>query len=1194
MAFRAKKKKTKRHREQERCHRILAESCAEAVRHVIRELRVQQTCQQRMRSTGQELLAFQCWKEPLNQTAAWLYYSTLATSVEPSSLASKKHKAGYAKTVATNRGEEEAVDSDMSDSETIANRHGFSCTSDKGEVIPEAVEYDLHVTRNLGHKVVDHLLRDWTTLSKLQISENGRALQSKQHGSYQQALEGMIQVFLREDQRLDEAHDQTDTVTSLPKNEDGNGGNASVGESTQADTPSSNLSDPNHNGQRDTEVQAHQVAYPPAPDAPPASVPPLYTEQSHKSSGETESLYSFVVVDHPAGISVDPAPSNRNDKAELDHTETAESIGKSEAEPGDTSILEGLTCEPDGTILGHNGEIIGDLIEGDVEVVSRCRYRCSKEGTILTRLGKACGKARLRVNHTPAPDTTTTDSHIKVSEVATTKSPVAAQGLQLSQLEGLCCEMDGYIKNYDGQIVGKIIEGDAAEFLSKMYFCDDIGNVRDYKKNVVGKCRLLTEAEQTDFSLRKQTHEHSKEWGRTSKSKNTDSKPDRTAAPEVSPNIEESTKHEGSEGQNLAWTLDARKANGQKHDHEGEINRQSGGKAGGYPKSPWTPSVEEVVDSPDEQHVPNSEHNPQASMDNRNGTLAVVDESVESDSETTKNPKSVSFTTSASLQGQRQAIRSQQEKITSTRGRALRRSDEPHDSQNAKSQGSMRGSYNTISSGAARSEPDAVRYSRLSARGTPVPSSAIDPFQDALRRDASRGGSRQRRPSYARSEWADDTYWDPYYAMMRYQPSGNYPPPSSYYGYPPTTHITESMSQHSTPAVNTEIAGLKEQVRLQAEILRQQAAAQSEEQEDARRQKLGEEKKHEEEKRQRELKQIELLLEEQQRKSELIEQNANDRVSAAYEAASDANRKFERLQQETEDALAEQERTIADAKSRIATSNEQASKARHEAEVHKLALEKARREAEIEKAGLLADWSEKLKAETDAKVAAEMARSSAEQKVREAQRSQYEGYATSQAANYRIPWWQAAQPSDQELEPVLSEDSDSDTEPETTMSGLKPFPDDTSLRRIRVRQQDLDSSPFHKIIFPLRPGWKEHEAKGITKSLARFGYQPIFEEGEAPCVPSQFYEMPGAGGCSLRGTALWQPPGPNLASELYTSFLKCGWKPSYVRMNGKSFDALKMANNILTLARVWRDLVSRSPTNPCHHVHDQLCSSGIN
>jgi hypothetical protein len=61
----------------------------------------------------------------------------------------------------------------------------------------------------------------------------------------------------------------------------------------------------------------------------------------------------------------------------------------------------------------------------------------------------------------------------------------------LSLLEGLSCERDGSIKNYEGKVVGEVYEGDAAEFRLKMYFCDGNGNVMDYKNNPVGKCRPI-------------------------------------------------------------------------------------------------------------------------------------------------------------------------------------------------------------------------------------------------------------------------------------------------------------------------------------------------------------------------------------------------------------------------------------------------------------------------------------------------------------------------------------------------------------------------------------------------------------------------------------------------------------------------------------------------------------------------------
>jgi hypothetical protein len=61
----------------------------------------------------------------------------------------------------------------------------------------------------------------------------------------------------------------------------------------------------------------------------------------------------------------------------------------------------------------------------------------------------------------------------------------------LSVLEGLCCERDGFIKDYSGQVIGEVVEGDAASFSAKMYFCNGNGDVCDYKNRPVGKCKTL-------------------------------------------------------------------------------------------------------------------------------------------------------------------------------------------------------------------------------------------------------------------------------------------------------------------------------------------------------------------------------------------------------------------------------------------------------------------------------------------------------------------------------------------------------------------------------------------------------------------------------------------------------------------------------------------------------------------------------
>jgi hypothetical protein len=64
-------------------------------------------------------------------------------------------------------------------------------------------------------------------------------------------------------------------------------------------------------------------------------------------------------------------------------------------------------------------------------------------------------------------------------------------GPPLAALEGLCCGRDSSIKDNADAVIGKVMEGDAAEFSRKIYFCDANGAVCDYKNKPVGKCTTL-------------------------------------------------------------------------------------------------------------------------------------------------------------------------------------------------------------------------------------------------------------------------------------------------------------------------------------------------------------------------------------------------------------------------------------------------------------------------------------------------------------------------------------------------------------------------------------------------------------------------------------------------------------------------------------------------------------------------------
>jgi hypothetical protein len=474
-----------------------------------------------------------------------------------------------------------------------------------------------------------------------------------------------------------------------------------------------------------------------------------------------------------------------------------------------------------------------------------------------------------------------------------------------------------------------------------------------------------------------------------------------------------------------------------------------------------------------------------------------------------------------------------------------------------------------------------------------------------------------RRSSYAGLPMSSDmNTFNPFYAMMPYQPSGLYPPIPGHHLYPPPFYSPGSALSRVPERGDDRIAPLEAQLRaMHQQIAHQEITRAKEKAEEERRRELEEQaraKEKAEEKRSRELEEearanakeeeeqakrrfvnlerLERFIEKQNEKALQLETRAQNAEATADKAA----RQLAEVKRTAQHSASEQQQALklaqetAERATRIATEAEQvaskkqsdamkfvqkevetAAKLRTECEEraaklrteHEERAAKLRTEHEERAAKLRIEYEERLKAEIDAKEKAETAQKEAERKVQELRATQQQN----------VPAWTHTHfaPTreiyvEEDLSSVASSQDSSSTITDTVTQATESTPR-TRSGIVRVNQEDLDSDPSQMIIFPSRMGWKEHEYKVLTKSMLRFGFRPLVEEGaETPCVPSQFYERPGSGGCGLRGTALWHPPGPSLASDLYTSFLKSGWKPSYVRSNGKHHPLLRICDLELT------------------------------
>src|SRR5262249_38866330 len=64
---------------------------------------------------------------------------------------------------------------------------------------------------------------------------------------------------------------------------------------------------------------------------------------------------------------------------------------------------------------------------------------------------------------------------------------------------------------------------------------------------------------------------------------------------------------------------------------------------------------------------------------------------------------------------------------------------------------------------------------------------------------------------------------------------------------------------------------------------------------------------------------------------------------------------------------------------------------------------------------------------------------------------------------------------------------------------------------------------------------------------------PMFEDSPVFSISHRdYYQVPGSGGCEMRGTMFWHPSLSPTESDLYMSLKAGGFRPVYMRTTGKS------------------------------------------
>lgn len=883
----------------------------------------------------------------------------------------------------------------------------------------------------------------------------------------------------------------------------------------------------------------------------------------------------------PAKENVAPSTSPTADHEEKSPStcgaETPEGLSSTieTAEPSETghlsslSALENLRIEADGAILNLDGVVVGWVMEGDAKRFASMMYCCDAKGNVVDYVGKSVGKVVLvrppdsrgpkrelssknaessdalkslpvkgpHTNaqaHTRAPET-----HEVVEDNGTVEGAVEDDDepriethenmpcSNVCKVKDLKIDRFGDILDINFVVIARLIEGDAKMLARAGAICDAEGKiwigdviVKDAKIEMVEDKSTMPPPAVPDAQKpcpAPMPSVHHDLGGRTNKDKN-----------DANDTFDEAVT--GGTNKHEAIEISGKKKKGKARIKSYSFNDQDS--TWGNPWGPPAPKTKKSLLQTDQT-----------------SNTATTGEAVDA----TQNRKSVKFWTSdthvqpsAPLPSSSLSMRS----VSTYSGfdQAIYSSDSECDEDEDEEEETR--------------ETERMRHLYLQHQAnTPAKSR-----RRIVMREARNPSERLRYSGLPLSQGTGA--FNPYYAVMPYQPSGLYPPISGYYGqhFPPRPpgsalgRAPEPVDDRIAP-VMAQLQALQQQVVDQGiarestkgkeelkRLIKIEAKVKAQQEEEAARAKAQQEV-DQVKRRVVNLEQVERFILKQNEKALQLEA----RAQAAEEAAHTITRELADLERKTQEMAKDQQQALRavqeDARrlSSIAVEAEQVASSK-QAEAMKLAQGEAEHAAKM-----FADCKGRLEAEISAREKAEHARTEAQEQVQELRVAHQKSASTWAGSNYTFP--PVAIPPvtypEQDSSSISSSEDSSSTITDTATETTETTPQ-TRSGIIRVSEEDLESDPSQMIIFPSRMGWKEHEYKVLTRSMLRFGFRPLVEEGaETPCVPSQFYERPGSGGCALRGTALWHPPGPSLASDVYTSFLKTGWKPSYVRSNGK-------------------------------------------
>ena len=136
------------------------------------------------------------------------------------------------------------------------------------------------------------------------------------------------------------------------------------------------------------------------------------------------------------------------------------------------STMAGMRCNKAGKIVNDDGDVVGELVEGDAKKLSKMKAELDDEGQFWDGKGKVIGRAV----------TLPIEDHEE-------ESPFAG-------LEGLVVVADGWVEDENQNKVGILTEGDPKKLVGRAV--DEDGDVIDKKGNVVGHAERYEEPEEEE------------------------------------------------------------------------------------------------------------------------------------------------------------------------------------------------------------------------------------------------------------------------------------------------------------------------------------------------------------------------------------------------------------------------------------------------------------------------------------------------------------------------------------------------------------------------------------------------------------------------------------------------------------------------------------------------------------------------